>query len=77
MEVNMAMKTTFYCVMSEFYDDGGVHSAMISRECREKPKDTFKSLPRIDAYNDWFESREEAEAFLAEARAEGKKQGAA
>jgi hypothetical protein len=68
----MVMEKTFYCVISEFYDDGRVNAAMISRECREKPRDSFRELPRMDAYNDWFDNREEAEAFLAEARAEGK-----
>jgi hypothetical protein len=66
------MKKTFYCVMSEFYDDGRVKAAMVSRECKEKPNDSYRSLPRMDAYNDWFNTLEEAEAALAEARAEGK-----
>jgi hypothetical protein len=38
------MKKTFYCVMSEFYDDGTVNAAIISRECREKPRKK-RSLP--------------------------------
>ena len=60
---------TFYCVASEFYDNGTVKAAIISRECKAKPKDTFKELPRMDAYNEWFETMEEAEKALAEARA--------
>jgi hypothetical protein len=62
------MKKTFYCVMSEFYDDGTVNAAMFSRECREKPQNSFRSVPKMDAYNDWFDTPEEARAFLAEAR---------
>jgi hypothetical protein len=62
------MKKTFYCVMTEFYDNGTVKAAMISRECREKPKNSFRELPRMDAYNDWFDTPEEAGEFLAEAR---------
>jgi hypothetical protein len=71
------MEKTFYCVMSEFYDDGRVKAAMISRECREKPKNSFRELPRMDAYNNWFDTEAEAAAFLAEAKAEGKKPEAA
>jgi hypothetical protein len=63
------MKKTYYCVMSEFYDDGRVIAAIISRECEEKPKSTFRSLPRMDAYHDWFDTEAEAAAFLAEAKA--------
>jgi hypothetical protein len=58
--------------MSEFYDDGRVKAAMISREYAEKPKSSFRELPRMDAYKDWFDNREEAAAFLAEAKVEGK-----
>jgi hypothetical protein len=57
--------------MSEFYDDGRVNAAMVSREYREKPKNSFCEFPRMDAYNDWFDNREEAEAFLAETRSGG------
>jgi hypothetical protein len=57
--------------MSEFYSDGRVNAAMISRECAEKPESTYRSLPRMDAYNDWFDTRDEAEAYLKEARKEG------
>jgi transcription elongation factor Elf1 len=63
---------TYYCVKTEFYSDGRVEAAMISQECKEKPKSTSRELFRMDAYNDWFDNLEEAEAFLAEARAEGK-----
>jgi hypothetical protein len=66
------MKKTFYCVMSEFYSDGTVKAAMFSRECKEKPKSSFRSLPRMDAYTDWFDTEGEALAFLAEAREEGR-----
>jgi hypothetical protein len=62
------MKKTFYCVMSEFYDDGRVNAAMISRECGEKPQNSFRHVFRLDTYNDWFNTKEEAEAFLAEAK---------
>jgi hypothetical protein len=60
---------TFYCVMTEFFDDGRVNAGMITRACKEKPKDSYRHLPRMDAYNDWFDTEAEAAAFLAEAKA--------
>jgi hypothetical protein len=63
------MKKTFYCVMSEFYDDGRINAAIISRECGEKPHDSFRHVFRMDAYCDWFDSWKEAEAFLAGVKA--------
>jgi hypothetical protein len=59
---------TYYCVMSEFYDGGTVKAAMKSRACKEKPKNSYRQLPRMDAYNDWFDTEDEALAFLAETR---------
>jgi hypothetical protein len=55
--------------MSEFFSDGTVKAAIISRECREKPRNSFRHVFRMDAYNDWFDTKEEAEAFLAETEA--------
>ena len=61
---------TYYCVMSELYDDGRVLSGIKTRLCKEKPMDTFRHLYRMDAYNDWYGSREEAEAALMDIRRE-------
>jgi hypothetical protein len=61
-------KKTFYYVMAEFYADGTVKTAVITRVCREKPRNTMRELPFMTAYTDWFESMAEAEAFLAERR---------
>ena len=63
------MRKRFWCVMSEFYDNGVVKAAITSRECEAKPKNTYRELPRMDAYTDWYETREEAEGAIAEARA--------
>jgi hypothetical protein len=60
---------TYYCVMSKFYDDGTVKAAMISRTCKQKPKGSYRQLPRMDAYDDWFGTKDEALAFLAETKA--------
>jgi transcription elongation factor Elf1 len=64
----MKMKT-FYCVTSTFRDDGAVKIALISRECEEKPENSYKSLHRMDVYNDWFNTAAEAAAFMAETEA--------
>jgi hypothetical protein len=57
------VKKTFYCVKSEFYDDGTVKAAIISRECEEKPENSCRELPQLDAYHDWFDTEADAEAF--------------
>ena len=65
------MKKEFFCVMSEFYDNGTVKAAIKTRVCREKPRDTYRELPFADTYHDWYDTREEAETVLAEYKAEG------
>jgi hypothetical protein len=63
------MKRTYWCVMSEFYSDGTVKAVMIGRVCKVKPRNTYRELPRMDAYNDCFDTEAEAVAFLAEVKA--------
>jgi hypothetical protein len=61
------MKKTFYRVMVEFYIDGTVKTApTTTHTCKEKPPNTMRELPFLTAYNDWFESMAEAEAFRVE-----------
>ena len=54
---------TFYCVMSEFYQSGPVKvkDAIISRACEKKPLNRYREFPGMTAFNDWFETRAEAE----------------
>jgi hypothetical protein len=63
------MKKTYWCVMAELYSNGTVKAAMISRICKERPKDSYRELPVMDAYNDFFDTEAEAVAFLAEVKA--------
>ena len=59
----------FYCVQHEHYANGQeVKAAIIERTCKEKPRNQFRKLPIGDFYLDWFESREQAEKYLAERR---------
>ena len=62
------MKKTFFCAMSEFYDNGTVKTAITSRVCNAKPVSTSRRFPGMVAHMDWFGSEAEARDFLAEAR---------
>jgi hypothetical protein len=55
--------------MSEFYDNGTVNAAIISREYGEKPVDRERDWPYWTAFRDWFDTELEAEGFLAEVKA--------
>ena len=60
----------YYGVQTEFYNNGSVKvSPILTRESKEMPKNQCKETPIADCYIDWFASREQAEAFLSEARA--------
>ena len=60
------MKQTFYCVQAEFYADGSRKLAVTSRACKEKPLNQKRKYAFMNAYRDWFESLDEAKAFLME-----------
>jgi hypothetical protein len=63
-------KRIFYCVMSEFYEDGRILACIRESAVRgEMPKDGFRETPFMTAHSDWYGSRPEAEAALAEIRA--------
>lgn len=60
---------TFYCVTSSFDDYGRVTAAITNTlEAESKPENTYKSTRRKDIYSDWFDTLEEAKAFVAESR---------
>lgn len=60
---------TYYCVKSSV-DNHGHMTATITEsvEAEEQPADSYVSTSRKDIYMDWFESREEAEKFVCNAR---------
>ena len=65
----MAGMKTFWCVTTAVYDNGKVVSLITNMvEDVDKPENSFKSTREKDIYNDWFESGEEAEAFVKEAK---------
>jgi hypothetical protein len=60
------MKKNFYCAQAEFYENGNCLLHVNERLCKEKPRNQFRQTPIGDFCMDWFETREQAEAFLAE-----------
>ena len=68
-ELTLGGMKTYYCVTSSVDDKGKVRAAItnvIDAAC--KPENSFKSLKHKDIYTDWFESREEAEKLVEEAK---------
>lgn len=68
-ELTLSGMKTYYCVTSSVDDNGKVRAAITNViEVACKPENSFKSLRRKDIYCDWFESREEAEKLVEEAK---------
>jgi hypothetical protein len=65
------MKTRYWVVMSELYQNGTVKAAITSRMSKAKPNNTARKLPFADCRMDWFDRREDAEKRLREARLGG------
>lgn len=68
-ELTPAGMKLFWCVTTSF-DDRGRVAAGLTRcvEAVEKPENRSTSTRRKDIYTDWFDSREEAEKFIEEAK---------
>lgn len=68
-ELTLAGLKTFWCVTSSVDNRGTAKAAVTSFvEAVSKPENDSKSTSRKDIYHDWFGSREEAEAFVKEAK---------
>jgi hypothetical protein len=63
------MKQTFYCVMAEFYANGTVITAVTTRVCREKPRNSAGIKPIMRFSNTWFEAEPEAADYRAAVKA--------
>lgn len=60
---------TYYCATTSFDDRGRVTAALTNIiEAEEKPENEFRETHRKDIYIDWFESEEEANAFIEQAK---------
>jgi len=59
----------FWCVTSSYDDKGRVTAAITdTKEAVSKPQQTYTSTRRNDIYNDWFDSQEEAQKFVEDAK---------
>lgn len=60
---------TYYCVTSSF-DDRGRATANITDtiKAEEKPESAYTSAGGKDIYNDWFESKKEAQEYVKQTR---------
>jgi len=63
------MKKTFYCAMRETYLDGTVKTAVLARESKTRPENRINRNPVVTGRMNWFNTLEQAEAFLAETEA--------
>ena len=60
---------TFWCVTTSIDNRGTVRAAITNFvEAVCKPENSATSTSRKDIYQDWFDSSEEAKAFLLEAK---------
>lgn len=60
---------TYYCVRTTFDDRGRVTAAIVDiLEADSKPESSKEETPAVDIYLDWFDTQEDAEAFLEEAK---------
>lgn len=60
---------TWYGVVSTFHDNGRVTAAVTRTvQATQKPERSFTSAKRRDIYLDWFDSKQEADRFVAEAK---------
>jgi hypothetical protein len=59
---------TFYCVTSEFYDNGTVKAAITNRiQAEEKPEDKEAETAIADVYQEWYDTEVEARKAVRDA----------
>lgn len=68
-ELTLGGMKTYWCVTTSVNDRGLVVANITNTiEAVCKPENSSTTTKRRDIYNDWFESLEEAQAFVEEAR---------
>lgn len=68
-ELTLGGMKTYWCVTTSVDDRGRVVANITNTvEAASKPENSSKSTDRKDIYNDWFESLEEAQEFVEEAK---------
>jgi hypothetical protein len=58
------MKTTFYCVKAEFYNNGGVKACAAEKQANKKPDNQFRQVYGMAAFFIWTPNKEFAEKLL-------------
>lgn len=67
--IKEAFTNKYWCVTTSVSNKGRVVANITNViEAEQKPENSFNSTSRRDVYNDWFESQEETEQFVEEAR---------
>ncbi len=59
---------TFWRVCQKYFDDGRVAVSVYAVKAAEKPESTSVEGKNFDEYNDYFETREEADEWAENAR---------
>ena len=54
------MNNTWYCVNTEFYDNGEVKACVAERQAKEKPNNQFIRNYRLTAFKVWLANKERA-----------------
>jgi len=68
-ELTPAGAKLYWCVTSTYDDRGRVTAAITAtKEAASRPEQTYTSTRRKDIYHDWFDSQEEAQAFVEDAK---------
>ncbi|MDR1399422.1 MAG: hypothetical protein LBJ41_05830 [Treponema sp.] len=71
------MKTRYWKVGIEIYEDGRVLSAVLwSREATYQPSASYRKEPGREVFSFWYETKAAAHYAVLEAMAMNKKQGA-
>ena len=61
-------KKTFWRVCQKYFDDGRVAVGVYSFKADKLPESTFVEGKTFDEYNDYFETRQEADEWADNAR---------
>jgi hypothetical protein len=71
----MDMKTRFWNVQVEIYEDGQVLAAVLrSREAKYQPSVSYRQEPKREVFSLWYETEAAARGAVLEALAMNKKQ---
>ena len=64
----MKNKKTFFCAVTEIYENGEIKTAVIEKQADKMPRKQVAHKQGLSAYWTWFENRLLAEMSLARVR---------